>query len=244
MQSLILAAGYATRLYPLTKKNPKPLLEIGGKTIIDRLISDLDEIDEIDRHIIVTNAIFLERFEDWKVHSHYKKEIVIVNDGSTNNDNRLGAVRDILFVIEQLSICDDMLILAGDNIINFSFNNFVKFALLKGTSCITCHYEPSLSALQKTGVLETNDDLKVLAMYEKPKMPPSNWAVPPFYFYKAEDLKLISKALSEGCGFDAPGNLIAWLCKKTTVYAWKIEGKRYDIGDMESYKNVNKIFSL
>jgi glucose-1-phosphate thymidylyltransferase len=243
MQSLILAAGYATRLYPLTKNFPKPLLEIGGITILDRLIADLDKIEGITKHIVVTNHTFYSHFEQWKNHSDYKKGIVIIDDQTTNNETRLGAVRDILFVVEQLNIEDDLLILAGDNVVGFSMKGFIDFARNKQSSCITCHQEPSIDALRKTGVLETDESFKVLALHEKPQDPPSHWAVPPFYLYRTTDLPLIKQALEQGCGFDAPGNLAAWLCKKTTLYAWPLPGKRYDIGDLTSYEAVNKQFS-
>lgn len=242
MKSLILAAGYATRMFPLTKNFPKPLLEVGGKTILDRLIADIDKIELVNQHIIVTNDVFYPYFLAWKARSLYKNEIVIVNDGTTDNDNRLGAVRDILYVIENLCVNDDLLVVAGDNVVTFSFKDFVLFALKKGTSCITCHYEPSIPALQKTGVLLTDNNFKVLGMFEKPEIPPSNWAVPPFYYYKASDLKIIEKAMGDGCGFDAPGNLIAWLYKQTDVYAWELNGERYDIGDIAGYERVCKIF--
>jgi glucose-1-phosphate thymidylyltransferase len=242
MQSLILAAGYATRLYPLTKNFPKPLLEIGGITILDRLIADLDKIESLTRHIVVTNHTFHAHFEQWKAQSHYQKEIVIIDDQTTNNENRLGAIRDIIFTIEKLNINHDLLVLAGDNVVDFSFNEFVKFAQQKQSSCITCHHEPSVAALQKTGVLETNDGFKVLALHEKPANPPSHWAVPPFYYYSKTDLPMIKQALEQGCGYDAPGNLAAWLCKNTTVYAWPLPGTRHDIGDLQSYKKVNQLF--
>ncbi|GGH30699.1 nucleotidyltransferase family protein [Sphingobacterium alkalisoli] len=243
MKTIILAAGYATRLYPLTKNFPKPLLEVGGKTILDRLIESVDEIEEVDQHIVVTNATFYSHFEDWKAKSSYKKEIVILNDGTTSNDNRLGAVRDILFAIEALQITEDILVLAGDNVTTFSFGNFAAYAKEKGTSCITCHEEPSIAALQKTGVLETDDNFRVIAMHEKPENPPSHWAVPPFYFYRGSDLPLIHRALGEGCGYDAPGNLAAWLCKQTDVYAWPINGARFDIGDLAAYEKAQKEFN-
>lgn len=242
MKSLILAAGYATRLYPLTKNFPKPLLKIGGRTILDRLIADVDVIDEITQHIIVTNDNFYDQFEYWKQSSSYKKEIIIVNDGTTINENRLGAVRDILFVIEKLAIQENLLVLAGDNVVTFSFSDFVKYSSEKSTTCITCHFEPSINALQKTGVLDTDENFKVMVMHEKPQVPSSHWAVPPFYLYNSKDLPLIKQALHAGCGFDAPGNLIAWLCKQTEVYAWQMTGSRFDIGDLESYETVNKLF--
>lgn len=242
MKSLILAAGYATRLYPLTKNFPKPLLLIGAFSILDRLIADLDQIDAITEHIIVTNDSFFTHFGKWKANSQYSKPIVLVNDGTSSNDTRLGAVRDILLVIEKLNIQEDLLVLAGDNVVDFSFAPFVDYALAKNTSCITCHYEASIAALQKTGVLETDESFRVIAMHEKPVSPPSHYAVPPFYFYRAADLPLISTALEHGCGFDAPGNLVAWLCKQTDVYAFELKGHRYDIGDLNAYNEVCSLF--
>jgi len=243
MKALILAAGYATRLYPLTKHFPKPLLEVGGKTILDRLIEDLDGLDAIDEHIVVTNTVFAPIFKEWLTNRSFTKPVVIVDDGTTTNENRLGAVKDILFVLDSLQIEDDLLVLAGDNVVDFSFAPFIEFASAKGKSCLTCHEEPSIPALQKTGVLEATVDMRVLAMHEKPQVPPSHWAVPPFYFYRKSDLPLIRKALESGCGADAPGNLMAWLCKQTEVYAWPLPGKRYDIGDLNSYHEVNELFS-
>lgn len=243
MKSLILAAGYATRLYPLTQNFPKPLLKVGEFSILDRLIRDVDSIPSIDEHIIVTNHNFARLFEEWRSKSVYSKPIRIIDDGTTTNENRLGAVRDILLVIEQLVEPVDLLVLAGDNVIDFSFAPFVEFARQKGTSCISYHVEPSIAALQKTGVLETDENFRVLAMLEKPQNPPSNYAVPPFYYYRASDLPLLKKALDEGCGFDAPGNLASWLCTQTEMYAWQLTGSRYDIGDLPSYESVCKLFT-
>lgn len=243
MKSVILAAGYATRLYPLTKDFPKPLLPVGALSILDRLIGDLDGIDAVDEHIIVSNASFFDHFEHWKNQSQYLKPIRLINDGTTSNETRLGAVGDILLVIEQLKIPDDLLILAGDNVVDFSFSGLVDYAIKKNCSCISCHHEPSILALQKTGVLETDEQFRVIALHEKPENPPSNWAVPPFYYYRKEDLKLISTAIQAGCGFDAPGNLAAWLCTRTMMFAWPLPGKRYDIGDLGAYEKIKQLFS-
>lgn len=243
MKSLTLAAGYATRLYPLTQNFPKPLLEVAGKTILDRLIERIDDIEDVTEHIIITNATFYSHFKEWRKHSNYSKKITILNDGTTNNDNRLGAVKDILFAIEQLDINEDLLVLAGDNVVTFSFEDFISFAKEKGTSCITCHEEPSVAALQKTGVLEMEEGFKVISIHEKPINPPSNWAVPPFYLYKASSLPLIKIAIQQGCGYDAPGDLAAWLCAQTTMHAWPINGMRYDIGDLAAYEHAQKEFA-
>lgn len=243
MKSLILAAGYATRLYPLTRNFPKPLLPVGGRSIVDRLLADLDTIEEIDQHLIVTNHTFYDHFRTWKTTCRFEKEIILIDDGTADNASRRGAVQDILFTIEQQSLHEDLLVLAGDNVVDFSFRGLVQFAALKKCSCITCHHEPSVPALQKTGVLEMDADGRVLAMHEKPQQPPSHWAVPPFYLYLAEDLPLLFQAVASGCGADAPGNLAGWLCKHVTMYAWELPGKRYDIGDLDSYEQVNRLFS-
>jgi len=242
MKTLILAAGYATRLYPLTTNFPKPLLAIGGQTILDRLVAQLDKLAIVTEHIVVSNATFYNHFEDWKSVSNYQKKVTVLNDGTTDNASRLGAVTDILFAIQQLKIEEDLLVLAGDNVVTFSFADFVQFAGAKGTSCITCHEERSFEALQKTGVLKMGDNQLVEAIYEKPDVPPSHWAVPPFYYYTAADLPLIQTAIEQGCDYDAPGNLAAWLCQRSTVYAWPINGKRYDIGDLAAYKFAQKEF--
>lgn len=242
MISVILAAGYATRLYPLTLNLPKPLLKVGEYTILDRLLIDLDEISAIDKHVIITNHNFYSHFIEWKKTATYKKEIIILNDGTQSNETRLGAVKDLLFAIETFDINDDLLVLAGDNVVDFSFSDFVNFANLKNTSCVCYHIENNLGALKKTGVLVKNVDGKVLAMYEKPTNPPSCFAVPPFYIYRANDISLIKEALNDGCDADAPGNLLSWLSEKTEVFAWEMQGKRYDVGDIASYNAVNDIF--
>lgn len=243
MKTLILAAGYATRLYPLTKNFPKPLLAIGGETILDRLVAQLDKFDLVTEHIVVSNSTFYSHFEDWKSACNYQKKVTVLNDGATSNENRLGAVTDILFAIQQLKIEEDLLVVAGDNVVTFSFSDFVQFAQLKGRSCITCHEEASLEALQKTGVLKMDESQLVEAIYEKPEVPPSHWAVPPFYYYTAADLPIIQTAVEQGCHYDAPGNLAAWLCQRSIVYAWHINGKRYDIGDLAAYELVQKEFT-
>jgi glucose-1-phosphate thymidylyltransferase len=243
MQSLILAAGYATRLYPLTQNFPKPLLPVGGRSILDRLLADLDTIDGITRHIIVHNTTFAAHFEAWRAEARLTREVMLVDDGSTTNENRLGAIGDVVFVIEKLGLQDDLLVLAGDNVVDFSFAGLAEFARQKGTSCITCHHEPSLPALQKTGVLVTDAGFRVLAIQEKPQQPASQWAVPPFYLYRAEDLSTIRTALAQGCAPDAPGNLAGWLCQRTPMYAWVLPGQRHDIGDLASYEAVDKLFS-
>ena len=245
MKNIVIAAGYATRLYPLTENFPKPLLKIGERSILDRILDDVDGIEDIDEHIIVTNHKFTEIFNNWISERKQKpgtKPIKIIDDGTTDNENRLGAVKDLLLAIDEFGINDDIMVLAADNVLDFSFQGFVNFFKQKNTSVIMCHHEPELYKLQRTGVIAVDDDMKVLEMQEKPEHPVSNWAVPPFYIYKKNDLPLIRDCLNHGCGFDAPGNLAHYLVNATTIHAWIMPGSRYDIGSLDSYKEAQILF--
>ena len=245
MKNIVIAAGYATRLYPLTENFPKPLLKIGERSILDRILDDVDGIEEIDEHIIVTNHKFAEIFNNWVSERKQKpgtKPIRIIDDGTTDNENRLGAVKDLLLAIDEFDINDDIMVLAADNVLDFSFQGFVDFFKQKNTSVIMCHHEPELYKLQRTGVIAVDEDMKVLEMQEKPEHPVSNWAVPPFYIYKKNDLPLIRDCLNHGCGFDAPGNLAHYLVNATTIHAWIMPGSRYDIGSLDSYKEAQILF--
>ena len=235
MKNIVIAAGYATRLGELTKNFPKPLLKIGDNTILGRMLDDIDRIPEIDEHIIITNHKFAHIFEQWKLGTAYQKPITIIDDGTETNDTRLGAVCDLLFAIEKLGIDDDMLVVAADNLLFFSFKEFVDFANEKGTSCIMCHEQPSIEKLQRTGVVVLDNNNKVLNMEEKPEHPKSHWAVPPFYIYKKHDLDLIRHSVENGCGKDAPGNLAHYMVDRTTIHAWPMSAGRFDIGSLDTY---------
>ena len=253
MKNIVIAAGYATRLGELTKNFPKPLLKIGENTILGRMLDDIDRIPEIDEHIIITNHKFAGIFEEWKKNLHYSKPITTVDDGTETNDTRLGAVCDLIMAInggkvplgngEELSIVncqlsiinDDLLVVAADNLLFFSFQEFVDFARAKGTSCIMCHEQPSIEKLQRTGVVELDAQNKVLGMEEKPLVPKSHWAVPPFYIYLKKDLDLVRHSVENGCGKDAPGNLAHYMVEHTTMHAWPMSAGRFDIGSLDTY---------
>lgn len=243
MKNIVIAAGYATRLGELTKNFPKPLLKIGENTILGRMLDDIDRIPEIDEHIIITNHKFAPIFAQWAKSDlrpqtsdrRWVKPITIVDDGTETNDTRLGAVCDLLFAMDKLSIDDDLLVVAADNLLFFSFSEFVDFAQEKGTSCIMCHEQPSIEKLQRTGVVELNSDMKVLGMEEKPQVPKSHWAVPPFYIYLRKDLDLVRHSVENGCGKDAPGNLAHYMVEHTTMHAWPMSAGRFDIGSLDTY---------
>lgn len=246
MKTIVLAAGYATRLYPLTENFPKPLLEVGNNTILGRMLDDIDTIPEISEHIIVTNHKFASIFRDWvadRQASRASKPIYVLDDGSITNENRLGAVRDLLLALMDFDICEDILVVAADNILEFSFRGFVEAFKEKKTSMIMCHHEPEIYKLQRTGVIEVDDDMKVLQMQEKPEVPVSHWAVPPFYIYRKEDLPLVRGSIAHGCGADAPGNLAHYLVEHTTLHAWPMPGGRFDIGSLDTYEEARRKYS-
>ena len=243
MKCVILAAGYATRLYPLTENFPKPLLQVGDKSIIDWVMGDLDRYGIISEFIIVSNHKFVKFFEEWKQAATYNAIVTVIDDGTMDNEHRLGAVKDIAYAIETCDICEDMVVLAGDNLTDFSLKGFVDFFLEKHKTCIMRHFEPSVEKLRRTGVIEIDEYDKVLMMQEKPAEPVSNWAVPPFYIYAKEDLQKLTRAVRENlCNVDAPGDFISWLCNESDVYAYLMPGARYDIGDLASYEKIKRMF--
>ena len=244
MKNIVIAAGYATRLGELTANFPKPLLQIGDSTILGRMLDDIDTIPQIDEHIIITNHKFAPIFEQWAVVQHYAKPITIVDDGTSTNETRLGAVCDLLYAMEKLQIDDDLLVVAADNILFFSFQEFVDFAYAKQTSCIMCHEQPSIEKLQRTGVVELDADMKVLGMEEKPQEPKSHWAVPPFYIYLKKDLDLVRGSVANGCGKDAPGNLAHYMVEATEMHAWPMSAGRFDIGSLDTYKEACEKFGV
>lgn len=245
MKCLILAAGYATRLYPLTENFPKPLLKVGEKSILDWLVDDLVETTDINEFVVISNHKFAKHFEDWKDSKEKTRsyKITVIDDGTSTNESRLGAVKDIQLAVEKLNLTDDLLVMAGDNVLDFSLFHFVEFAKEKGTSCVMCHEENELKKQQKTAIITVDKKDLITSYKEKPKEPKGNLAVPPFYCYRSVDVKRIQEALDSGCGYDAPGSFAAWLSKQTPMHAYKMPGKRYDIGDISSYEYVKSVFA-
>lgn len=238
MKCLILAAGYATRLYPLTENFPKPLLKVGEKTILDWLLDDIESANSIDEYVVISNHKYVNHFNNWSKDKPYK--ITVVDDGTESNETRLGAVKDIQFAIDTLQLDDDMLVIAGDNVLDFSLTKFIAYAKAKDTSCIMRYFEGKEEKLKKCGVVSINNSDVIIKMVEKPSNPESNWCCPPFYYYTREDAKRIENAILDGCGTDAPGSFIAWLASKTIVHAMEMPGSRYDVGNLESYEAVKR----
>lgn len=240
MKCVILAAGYATRLYPLTENYPKPLLKVGEKTILDWLLEDIHTSGLVDEYIVISNHKFARHFQDWA--DAHALPITVVDDGTSSNETRLGAVCDIQFAIDRLKLDDDLLVIAGDNVLDFSLVSFIRYATEKNTSCTMRYWEDDSKRLSRSGVSEIDADECLLSLEEKPAEPKSNWCTPPFYFYKAEDVKKIAQAIADGCGTDAPGSLVAWMCRHATLHSMEMPGSRYDIGNLESYQKVQQTY--
>lgn len=235
MKAIILAAGYATRLYPLTQNFPKPLLEVGSKTILDWLIDGLE--GTVDEFAVVTNHRFADHFARWA----QGRPVRIIDDGTTTNETRLGAVKDIRLAARTME-GEDVLVMAGDNVLTFPLSEFVRFAQNKGTSCVMCHKEPDLVKQRKTGIITVDEQDRITSYEEKPENPKGDLAVPPFYYYLAQDVARIGEGLEDGCGYDAPGSFAVWLSQKVPMHAWRMPGPRYDIGDIKSYEYVKSVF--
>lgn len=240
MKCLILAAGYATRLYPLTENFPKPLLKVQNKTILDWLVDDIDTSGQVDEFVVISNHKYAHHFEAWAKTKTQK--VTVVDDGTESNESRLGAVKDIQFAMEKLGLDDDILVIAGDNLLDFSLTGFVAYAQEKKASCLMRFYQPDKKILLKSGVVTVDETDRIIKMTEKSPDPETNWCCPPFYYYTRRDARLVEKGIAAGCGTDAPGSYIAWLCQQVPVYAMEMPGSRYDIGDLKSYEQVQKVY--
>lgn len=245
MKAIILAAGYATRLYPLTENFPKPLLKIGDRSILDWLVDDIDTCHVVDEYIVISNHRFVHHFQEWA--QGKPQHVTVLDDGTSTNETRLGAVRDIELALQYVTgqgaaPADGYLVIAGDNVLDFSLTRFIRYALEKGTSCIMRFHEPSDERLLKCGVVTVDDHDLVTEMTEKSPTPATHWACPPFYYYTAQDASLVGRGIEQGCGTDAPGSYIAWLCHQVPVHAMQMPGHRYDIGNLQSYEEVQRTY--
>ena len=236
MQCVLLAAGYATRLRPLTDNMPKALLRLGDKTILEMVTDKIDEVPEVENIYIVTNEKFHTQFEEW-ANTEYKgaKKVKVLNDHTTSNENRLGAIGDLKYVIDNEKIDDEILVMASDNIFDFPLTDFT--AKYRETNCdmICAHTIENKEELHSMGVVELGENDKVVGFEEKPAHPKSDLGVPPFYLYKQDTLPLVDKYLDEGNNPDAPGHFIPWLIGQKDVYAYVFDAVRIDIGTPESY---------
>jgi glucose-1-phosphate thymidylyltransferase len=237
VKALILAAGYATRLYPLTKDRPKPLLELGGRPLVDWILDRIGEVEEVDDVHLVTNAKFAAAFEAWA-----PPGLVVHDDGTASDDDKLGAVGDLAFVLERTGLQDDdLLVIAGDNLFDFDLRGFVRFWRAKGrASALALHDVADPALARKYGIVELDADDRVVSFVEKPDDPPSTLAATATYLFHGDHVALVPRYLDEGNSPDQPGRFVAWLQEREPVYGYRFEGEWLDIGDHEQLVEADR----
>ncbi len=247
MIAILLCAGFATRMHPLTRDFPKPLLPVAGKPVIDYLMEQIIELPGIHGIHVVANARFIEHFESWK--KSWEPEIkaknirlIVYNDGADSNENRLGASGDLRFVFRRITApIEGSLISAGDNIFRFPLKPLWRRFRERESHHILALPETDPEKLRRTGVLSLGENDRVLALYEKPTHPPSTWTCPPLYFLGPSARIRLDEFLETSDNRDAPGHFIAFLCQKETVHALKPAASRLDIGNLASYKEADRL---
>ena len=246
MKIVILAAGYATRLYPLTLNRPKPLLPVAGKPMIDHVLEKLAGIAGLDGVYVVTNAKFAGQFQEWAdAHRAAKHALnfTIVNDQSTDDSNKLGAIGDLHLVLTREKINDDVIVVAGDNLFSEKLDGFGTFAQKQGTSVLALYDVGNLEEIKKYNSITIDGTGKITFFEEKPKQPTSTLTGIALYYYPKSVLPLIHQYIAEGNNPDQPGRLVQWLYPRVAVHTWKVPGIWYDIGSKETLEEANRIFA-
>lgn len=246
MNVLILAAGYATRLYPLTKTKAKPLLEVAGKPMIEWVLDNLAPVPDIETVYVVTNAKFAEDFQRWA--DEYRRrnpnlKFKIVNDGSTDDSNKLGAIGDINLVLTRESLASsDLIVVAGDNLFSEALTGFVNAA--RGSVATLATYDVGdREAMKKYASITTDADGVITNFEEKPQNPTSTLAGIALYYYSREVLSLFTTYIAAGNNPDQPGRFVQWLYQRKPVKTFQIRGTWFDIGSKETLEEANRIFA-
>jgi glucose-1-phosphate thymidylyltransferase len=234
VKAIILAAGYATRLYPLTETVAKPLLPVGGRPMVDYLLDRIGDVDEIDGIHLVTNHKFADSFRRW-AEGQEVAGLQIHDDGTTSEDDRLGAIGDIRFVVEQAGLDqEDLLVVAGDNLFDYSVADFARWWHGKGEASAVALYDVGdLELVKKYSSVELDDDDRLVGFVEKPEHPESTLVATATYLFHRTHVPLVERYLAEGNSSDQPGRFVAWLVPHAPVYGYRFEGEWRDIGDAE-----------
>jgi glucose-1-phosphate thymidylyltransferase len=239
MDVIVLAAGYGTRLYPLTKSTPKPLLLVRGKTILDHIFSKLSRVSGIKRVFVVSNETFFKNFSIWAKSNEFSFELKIINDGVTSNEERLGAIGDINFVLKKEKIDGPLLVIGGDNLFGFSLEDFVSFAVKKGSTCVALRFFEDKSFLaKKFGVAIIDKNAKIISFEEKPEYPTSNYGSTACYYFPQKVFPFFKKYFEKGCSADNSGDFIKYLIQESEVYGYVFSEQWFDIGSVESLKDA------
>jgi glucose-1-phosphate thymidylyltransferase len=241
MKALILAAGYATRLYPLTLDRPKHLLEVAGRPLLERLLEQLP-LSEVETVYVVTNAKFAPRFRDWAEGLSLDAPVEVIDDGTTGEDVKLGATGDLELVIRTRNVDEDLLVAAGDSLFTERLDGFVGFARERDAAAVGVYDVGDFEAVKRLSVIGVDEDSRVISAEEKPERPVSTLAGVALYFYPRAVLPLVAQFLQEGNNPDQPGWLVQWLYLRTPVYAWRVPGEWLDIGTPEALADADRVF--
>ena len=244
MKAIVLAAGYATRLYPLTLDEPKHLLQVGGRPILERLLGQLATIESLERVYIITNAKFAGRFREFAESWAGPPEVVVVDDGTTSETDKLGAIGDLALVIRRAALDDDLLVAAGDSVFSEGrLDEFVRFGLDRDAPVIAASELGDLEAIKSYSAIATDSGGRIVAFEEKPAEPKSSLAGIALYFYPRSALPLVGRYLAEGNNPDQPGRLVEWMYERTPFYVWQVPGRWYDIGSPETLEQADRELS-
>ena len=246
MKIIILAAGYATRLYPLTLTQPKPLLPVAGKPMLEYVLDSLAPIGGIDRVYVVTNAKFAVRFQEWSAQHRATRpdwKVTIANDGTTSDNDRLGAIGDIHYVLKTRNVDDDLIVVAGYNLFSEPLGGFGDFCRAKNAPVLALYDVGDLEQIKKYNAISVDGDGRITFFEEKPKNPTSTLTGIALYFYPRNTLPLIRQYIAEGNNPDQPGRLVQWLYPRTAVYTWRVPGMWFDIGSRETLEEADRLFA-
>jgi len=240
MKAIILAAGYGTRLHPLTKNTAKPLLEVSGKPIIEHIIKKIETIDAIDTIYIVTNQKFFEQFKLRNYHS--TKSIEVINDNTTSNEDRLGSLGDIQYVSDFKQLNDDILLIAGDNLFEFSLEDMHNYFQEKVKTVVALYDVKDIELAKHYGIVEVDTNNKMIEFVEKPQLPRSTLASTGIYFFPKDAIQLLPEFLKTGLS-DKIGSFLEWLHKNTDIYGYVTDKAWYDIGSLEQLEQAKQNFN-
>ena len=245
MKLIILAAGYATRLYPLTLNQPKPLLSCAGKPMLEHVVDNIATIRAIDHAYIVTNAKFATHFADWaKTYSRPSLHFgfTVINDGSTDDTNKLGAIGDLHLILRKFEIDDDIMVIGGDNLFSHDLAAFGDYCQQKNAPVTGVYDVGDLEQIKKYNSIEIDENDRIVFFEEKPAVPRSTLTGIALYYYPRQTLSLIYFYIAEGNNPDQPGRLVQWMYPRVPFYAWKVPGLWYDVGSLETLEEANRVF--
>ncbi len=246
MKLIILAAGYATRLYPLTLNQPKPLLSVAGKPMLEHVLDNVRTIEAIDHAYVVTNQKFTSHFQKWS--EGYQRPnlnfaFTIVNDHSTDDTNKLGAIGDLHLVLTTYKLDDDIIVVGGDNLFSNDLREFGEYCQKQNAPVTGVYDVGDLEQIKKYNAIEIDENHRITYFEEKPKEPKSTLTGIALYYYPKPVLPLIGQYIAEGNNPDQPGRLVQWLYPRVPFYVWKVPGIWFDVGSIETLEEANRVFS-